>query len=102
MYVLSLSWCLHIEHVRMCEHIVNSLFIFQCSKTCGGGWKRRAVVCMDERGISRDCEPDMQPKDKEPCENEPCPIWRHGEWNQVILFKSILYPADKVKLYNKV
>ncbi|XP_077105471.1 A disintegrin and metalloproteinase with thrombospondin motifs 8-like isoform X2 [Ranitomeya variabilis] len=54
----------------------------QCSKTCGSGWKRRTVECLDvEGGPSDQCPQELKPEDIRVCEDLPCPMWRVGSWS---------------------
>ncbi|XP_018320780.1 A disintegrin and metalloproteinase with thrombospondin motifs 9-like [Agrilus planipennis] len=48
----------------------------QCSKTCGGGYMARAVVCRDGRGDEFEsmCDRNEKPKDEVPCNMGPCPV----------------------------
>lgn len=53
-----------------------------CSKTCGSGWSRRNVECMDDEGfLSSQCDKDLKPMDIRPCADLPCPIWQMGPWS---------------------
>ncbi|CAI5677638.1 A disintegrin and metalloproteinase with thrombospondin motifs 8 [Oreochromis niloticus] len=53
-----------------------------CSKTCGSGWSRRNVECMDDEGfLSSQCGKDLKPIDIRPCADLPCPIWQMGPWS---------------------
>ncbi|XP_049824532.1 A disintegrin and metalloproteinase with thrombospondin motifs 9 isoform X2 [Aethina tumida] len=55
----------------------------ECSKSCGGGKKRRQVVCEDERGVrvlKENCNPHERPLDTIDCNNFPCPNWVYGDW----------------------
>ena len=63
----------------------------QCSKTCGGGFKRRQVVCHDELlKESNGCIPSKQPQDTVHCNTDPCPSWSSGEWSHVWISSQIL------------
>ena len=58
--------------------------MLQCSKTCGGGYKRRQVVCHDEfHRESTQCAAAKRPVDTFLCNTDACPIWQFGDWNQV-------------------
>lgn len=53
-----------------------------CSKSCGSGWSRRSVECMDVEGFhSSQCDKDLKPTDIRPCGDLPCPIWQMGPWS---------------------
>ncbi|XP_020379997.2 A disintegrin and metalloproteinase with thrombospondin motifs 1 [Rhincodon typus] len=54
----------------------------ECSKTCGLGWQRRAVKCMDIYGRpATDCVKELKPDDLRLCADIPCPRWLLGEWS---------------------
>ncbi|XP_065566975.1 A disintegrin and metalloproteinase with thrombospondin motifs 9-like isoform X2 [Artemia franciscana] len=54
----------------------------QCSRTCGGGAKRRKVVCQDIDGFeSIECS-SVRPRDTVPCNSDPCPEWRVSPWKE--------------------
>ncbi|XP_061574694.1 A disintegrin and metalloproteinase with thrombospondin motifs 8-like [Cololabis saira] len=54
----------------------------ECSKSCGSGWSRRSVECIDSEGFhSSQCEKDLKPTDIRPCGDLPCPIWQMGPWS---------------------
>ncbi|XP_054853798.1 A disintegrin and metalloproteinase with thrombospondin motifs 8 [Eublepharis macularius] len=54
----------------------------ECSKTCGSGWQRRTVECLDvERQASSTCDKALKPEDIKPCSDLPCPIWQLGSWS---------------------
>ena len=66
--------------------INNSVLIIdsKCSKTCGGGFRRRQVVCHDEHAkASVGCLPAKRPQDTVHCNSDPCPTWATGNWTQV-------------------
>ncbi|XP_010865083.2 A disintegrin and metalloproteinase with thrombospondin motifs 8 [Esox lucius] len=53
----------------------------ECSKSCGSGWSRRNVECLDGTGsLSFFCDEDLRPIDIRPCGDLPCPIWQMGHW----------------------
>ena len=76
-----------------------SLLFFQCSQTCGGGTKRRVVVCQttaeEESGEagsseadsgedgSERCDRAKKPPEVFHCNTEPCPRWNFGAWGEV-------------------
>merc|ERR1712002_1041560 len=52
----------------------------ECSKTCGGGWKKRSCTNPPPAHGGADCAVDVYgPKDKESCNTEECPV--DGEWS---------------------
>ncbi|CAL8336148.1 unnamed protein product [Boreogadus saida] len=54
----------------------------QCSKSCGSGWSRRNVDCLDGAGFhSGQCDRDLKPVDIRPCGDAPCPMWQMGPWS---------------------
>jgi len=69
------------------EKVIIKVF-FQCSQTCGGGVKRRVVVCgdhLDENDPEHSvCDPRRRPADAVSCNTEPCPKWNFGGWGEVI------------------
>lgn len=67
----------------------------QCSKECGGGEKRRQVVCGSD-GSGRRCPEDLRPRDTAPCNTHACPEWSIGDWGQV-RGTEILYVLTKHK-----
>nr|XP_053653698.1 A disintegrin and metalloproteinase with thrombospondin motifs 9-like isoform X1 [Cherax quadricarinatus] len=48
-----------------------------CSRDCGGGEKRRQVVCMGEESL---CPQDRRPIDTAPCNTHICTEWSTGDW----------------------
>lgn len=59
----------------------------QCSVSCGGGTKRRNVVCLDDKGnVSNLCQDHDRPASSSPCNSNPCPDqikWKYGDWSEV-------------------
>lgn len=59
----------------------------QCSKSCGGGHRRRALQCEDH--YHRDlhemyCANLIRPPDVESCNSQACEVvWITGEWTKV-------------------
>lgn len=54
----------------------------ECSKSCGSGWQRRTVECLDVEGqASSTCDEALKPEDIKPCSDLPCPIWQLGSWS---------------------
>ncbi|XP_044295490.1 A disintegrin and metalloproteinase with thrombospondin motifs 8 [Varanus komodoensis] len=54
----------------------------KCSKSCGSGWQRRTVECLDTEGqLSPTCDRAVRPEDIKPCNYLPCPIWQMGPWS---------------------
>ncbi|GIY63961.1 a disintegrin and metalloproteinase with thrombospondin motifs 9 [Caerostris extrusa] len=55
----------------------------KCSKSCGGGVRRRQVACYDDLGKhSQKCDMEKKPADTSQCNLENCPYWILGEWSQ--------------------
>ncbi|XP_054721410.1 A disintegrin and metalloproteinase with thrombospondin motifs 9-like [Uloborus diversus] len=55
----------------------------KCSKSCGGGTRRRQVACYDDAGqLSHNCDSTRKPPDMSPCNLERCPSWSVGNWTQ--------------------
>ncbi|XP_071527887.1 A disintegrin and metalloproteinase with thrombospondin motifs 9 [Panulirus ornatus] len=48
-----------------------------CSQDCGGGEKRRQVVCITPEAP---CPPEQRPPDTAPCNTHVCPEWSTGDW----------------------
>ncbi|KAG7278031.1 hypothetical protein CRUP_010965 [Coryphaenoides rupestris] len=54
----------------------------ECSKSCGSGWSRRNVDCLDNAGFhSGQCDRALKPVDIRPCGDAPCPMWQMGPWS---------------------
>ncbi|XP_060107206.1 A disintegrin and metalloproteinase with thrombospondin motifs 8 [Heteronotia binoei] len=54
----------------------------ECSKSCGSGWQRRTVECLDVEGqASSTCDEALKPEGIKPCSDLPCPIWQLGSWS---------------------
>ncbi|XP_061448444.1 A disintegrin and metalloproteinase with thrombospondin motifs 8 [Rhineura floridana] len=54
----------------------------ECSKSCGSGWQRRTVECLDVEGrASSACDKALKPEDIKPCSDFPCPIWQMRPWS---------------------
>ncbi|XP_072571069.1 A disintegrin and metalloproteinase with thrombospondin motifs 9 isoform X2 [Paramormyrops kingsleyae] len=59
----------------------------ECSKTCGGGTRRRVAVCGKSTGVLQD-ESKCSQQDKltvEPCNEFLCPQWKTGEWSECLV-----------------
>lgn len=56
------------------------IVICQCSQDCGGGEKRRQVVCITPKAS---CPPEQRPPDTAPCNTHVCPEWSTGDWGHV-------------------
>ncbi|KAK4327802.1 hypothetical protein Pmani_001728, partial [Petrolisthes manimaculis] len=52
-----------------------------CSNECGGGEKRRQVVCGSDGG-GHGCLEDQRPQDTAPCNTHACTEWSVGDWGQ--------------------
>lgn len=60
-------------------------FVLQCSKSCGGGTRRRAAVCR-KTGEAGGDESKCSQRDKltiQPCNEFLCPQWKTGDWSEV-------------------
>lgn len=50
-----------------------SASVFQCSKSCEGGFRVREVRCLsDDMTASTHCDPQLKPEEKEPCNTQDC------------------------------
>ncbi|GFU37857.1 a disintegrin and metalloproteinase with thrombospondin motifs 9 [Nephila pilipes] len=55
----------------------------KCSKSCGGGVRRRQVACYDGLGKhSSNCDVRKKPTNISRCNLESCPLWILGEWSK--------------------
>lgn len=63
--------------------LVNRRF-FQCSKSCGGGIRKRAVVCRNELGEESRyyCDYLTKPNETLECNMHSCPSWSYGAWTK--------------------
>lgn len=72
--------------------IISSVGFPQCSKSCGGGAKRRVVVCQDENHTQVEtefCDSSHRPESSLPCNEESCsPHWTVGDWTEVRLLSA--------------
>lgn len=59
-------------------------FSFQCSVTCGKGFRTKPYYCNGDGRIysSQDCNPNELPVVKEECVERPCTKWGTGEWSE--------------------
>ena len=60
-------------------------FVLQCSKSCGGGTRRRGAVCRKAAEAGGD-ESKCSQRDKltvQPCNEFLCPQWKTGDWSEV-------------------
>lgn len=60
-------------------------FVLQCSKSCGGGTRRRGAVCRKAAEADGD-ESKCSQRDKltsQPCNEFLCPQWKTGDWSEV-------------------
>lgn len=61
------------------------LALGKCSKSCGGGARRRSAVCKSPDNDEGKCNA----RDRLvvlPCNEFQCPQWRAGEWSEVQTF----------------
>ncbi len=59
--------------------------VLQCSKSCGGGTRRRGAVCRKAAEAGGD-ESKCSQRDKltvQPCNEFLCPQWKTGDWSEV-------------------
>lgn len=69
----------------------------ECSKRCGGGYRRRAVECYHGYTRGTGCDVTARPSEQEECNTEECPMWRKGGWTKVCLRYSLhSYCINKV------
>ncbi|XP_035211737.1 A disintegrin and metalloproteinase with thrombospondin motifs 9-like isoform X2 [Stegodyphus dumicola] len=62
----------------------------KCSKSCGGGIRRRQVACYDDEGqLSTICDPARKPQDVSSCNLEKCPEWNISAWSECLCGKFI-------------
>ncbi|XP_043218973.1 A disintegrin and metalloproteinase with thrombospondin motifs 20-like isoform X2 [Amphibalanus amphitrite] len=52
-----------------------------CSRSCGGGVRRRTVLCLDSSSKTM-CDSRGRPNRTEACNEQPCPGWHAGHWGQ--------------------
>ena len=70
---------------------VSSMFwnlFLQCSKTCGGGERRRSVSCVSgvlkrNNGGKIACDKTIKPASISKCNLRECPKWKTTEWSKV-------------------
>lgn len=68
------------------------MFVLQCSKSCGGGTRRRGAVCRKAAEAGGD-ESKCSQRDKltvQPCNEFLCPQWKTGDWSEVSLTITVL------------
>ncbi|XP_029103687.1 A disintegrin and metalloproteinase with thrombospondin motifs 9 isoform X2 [Scleropages formosus] len=59
----------------------------ECSKSCGGGTRRRAAACGKSGDSSRD-ESKCNQQEKvtaQPCNEFQCPRWKSGDWSECLV-----------------
>ena len=62
------------------------MHIFQCSVTCGKGWRKRSVQCVGEKFR---CDYRNRPDLYTMCDMGLCPVWRAGRWSEVTRVNSL-------------
>lgn len=69
--------------------------MFQCSKSCEGGFRVREVRCLsDDMTASTQCDPQLKPEEKEPCNTQDC-IPEIGKEEEA----SVLTPSSGESIY---
>lgn len=73
-----------------------SAFVFQCSKSCEGGFRVREVRCLsDDMTTSTQCDPQLKPEEKEPCNTQDC-IPEIGMVEKLCVLTMELHLVDKI------
>lgn len=56
---------------------------YQCSQTCDGGTSTQSFTCRNEMGDEDIlmCDPHKKPHNVIRCNDQPCPIWKVGDWS---------------------
>ncbi|KAL7986210.1 hypothetical protein Chor_011376, partial [Crotalus horridus] len=59
----------------------------ECSKSCGGGTKRRRAICMNTfNDVLEDSKCSQQEKvTAQRCNEIPCPHWKTGDWSECLV-----------------
>uniref|UniRef100_A0A8C7HLX5 ADAM metallopeptidase with thrombospondin type 1 motif 9 n=1 Tax=Oncorhynchus kisutch TaxID=8019 RepID=A0A8C7HLX5_ONCKI len=74
----------------------------ECSKSCGSGHRRRAVLCMDQTGEEVHemfCVDQRRPDDSESCNTHVCEfIWITGDWTEVRVNKWACFKMQPLSL----
>lgn len=72
-----------------CVHVLTNAdvetFLLQCSKSCGGGSRRRGAACRKASEAGGD-ESKCSQREKltvQPCNEFLCPQWKTGDWSEV-------------------
>ena len=69
--------------------------LFQCSVTCGSGFKQRKIECVS--GVDALCDERTKPLATGKCDLGRCPRWHTGRWTGVSYL-----PRYNELLYNEV
>lgn len=81
-----------------------NMFVLQCSKSCGGGTRRRGAVCRKAAEAGGD-ESKCSQRDKltvQSCNEFLCPQWKTGEWSEVssaLIVTSLPLEGDQSDIY---
>lgn len=73
--------------------------MFQCSKSCEGGFRVREVRCLsDDMAASTQCDPQLKPEEKELCNTQDC-VPEIGKAQETSVLTMELHLVEKL-LYN--
>lgn len=77
----------------------------ECSKTCDGGMRTRAVLCIRKIGPSEEETLDYsgclthRPIEKEPCNNQSCPPqWVALDWSEVRKSEAVCFEMSQLSI----